>query len=76
MPIITAVLTWLGNTRLGQLILTYVFGKLVEVIKDAYTNIALKKKIEKEAIESAKPLKEATTKKEIDDATDSILDNF
>lgn len=61
---------------LGKILIDFFLGRVLELAKKAYSDWQAKKAIEKAAHDSVQKLKDATTKEEIDAATDSALDKF
>jgi hypothetical protein len=59
--------------RIGKFILDYLLGKVFDFLRGALAKIQRHKEINKQAEESVKPIEEAKTEKEIDDASRDVL---
>lgn len=56
-----------------KIVLDWLAAKVLAFVTGLYAISTRRKKVEKEAEESVKPIKDAETEKEIDDATDDTL---
>jgi len=76
MNFLVSAITWLAKSSLGQFVINLVFGKLTDFIKGIIEKNKRQEELKKAAEQSVLDLKKAKTAKEIDDATDKVLDNF
>lgn len=58
---------------IGKIVLDWLFDKLSSLVAELVRFVQRKKQVEKEAEESVKPIKDAETEKEIDDAAKDLL---
>lgn len=63
-------------TWLGRFLIPYFLERLAVVIKEQYDKRVKRNEDSKKAKESVTPLKDATSGKEIDDASRKALDDF
>lgn len=71
-----AILTWIAESAVGQMLLKWLVQYLADHFKAAVADYEKRKEIEDAAKNSVQPLKDATTAKEVDDAADSALNGI